>query len=518
MFNKFVQVSFIQKQTKVRTLFFLLLFFCIVPAFAQKTTRIELLGANSLEFDASLGNNARRLIGDVKFKHEDVLMYCDSAYLYSETNSLDAFGKIHIIQDNTDIFGNLLKYNGNTRKADIINNVRMIDKDVTLTTDLLIYDLKNNQAHYPGGGTVVNNANNSTLTSRQGYYYSKSKDFFFKDKVVLINPEYTIHSDTLKYHTTTEVAYFFGPTTIKSEKNLIYCENGWYDTKNEVSQFKKNAYVLTDEQKLYGDSLYYNKATGIGKVFYNVVIIDTVQKFIINSDFATFYEKTNKSVITGNPVLTMIMETDSLFLKADTLFSEFDDSTNTYRVLHAYHNSKFYKSDMQGICDSLVYNFRDSIINLYHNPILWSKENQMLADFITIKTADGKIQAMELQNEAFIISQEDTLFFNQIKGKNITATFSNNELYRIDAKGNGETIYFTREDNGDMFGMNKAQSSELLIYLKENNIEKISFLKNPEAILYPIEDAPKDELTLKNFKWKADIRPASREEITQRKK
>ena len=504
---------------KKRTLRFFFQFLVLCSIFitqissAQKNKKIEILNANTLEYDQSLGNNARKLIGDVAFKHEGAIMKCDSAYLYSESNSMDAFGNVHINQGDTiNIYGDTLKYNGNSKNAELLGNIRFIDKDMTLITSHLNYDLKNSMGYYFGGGTITSLANQNKLTSQQGYYYSKNKELFFKEKVVLINPEYEIYSDTLKYHTTTEISYFLGPTIIQSKDNLIYCENGWYDTQKDISQFKKNAYIITKEQKLQGDSLYYDRNNGIGKAFKNVQITDTIKDFIINGDYAIHYEKENNSIITGNTMLTMIMESDSLFLHADTLKATYD-STKTDRIIYAYHKTKFFKRDLQGMCDSLVYTFIDSTIRLYKDPVLWSEENQMIAEHIQVKTSDGKVQYLKLDRAAFIISQEDSTRFNQVKGKNMMATFLDNELYKVDVTGNGQTIYYLREDKGELFGVNKAESSDLTIYIKENAVDKISFINKPEATLYPIDKLPAEETILKDFVWKIEFRPLSKQDI-----
>jgi lipopolysaccharide export system protein LptA len=492
-----------------------ILLFPIIALAQGKTTKIELLGANSLEYDVRLGNNAKRLIGDVRFKHEGVLMNCDSAYLYSENNSLDAFGNVYINQgDTVHLYGDILKYYGNSRKAEVLRNVRLIDNDMTLASNNLTYDMKKDLGYYTGGGTMISKQND-TLISKIGYYYAKPKEFFFKDDVVLINPEYRIDSDTLKFNTVTEIAYFFGPTFIRSKENLIYCENGWYDTKKDISQFRRNAYLETKEQKLQGDSLYYDRKLGIGKAFKNVIITDTINKYIINGDHAIHLEKEDKSTIVGRPMMTMIMENDSLFLHADTLYAEMD-SLKEHRIIHAYHHSKFFKDDMQGSCDSLVYSMQDSLIRMFKMPILWSLENQMTAEFIKIKTADGKVGHMYMETNGFIISQEDSLKYNQIKGKNILATFMDNKIYRIDADGDGETIYFTREDDGTIFGMNHAKSKKLLIYVKENAIQSISFVGKPDANMFPIEEVENSQLQLKDFKWLDEFRPKSKEDIFKR--
>lgn len=481
--------------------------------FAQKKTKVELLNANTLEYDESLGKNVRRLIGDVRLKHEDALMTCDSAYMYSETNSFDAFGNVHIYQgDSVQLFGDSLKYNGNTRKAQLNGNVKLIDKDMTLTSTNLNYDMKTKMGYYHSGGTIVSNKNNINLKSNQGYYYTNSKEFFFKDKVVLKHPQYEMFSDTLKYNTFTEITYFYGPTRIISDSNLIYCENGWYDTRKDVSQYSRNAYLFSKEQKLYGDSLHYDRKAGVGRAFRNVTIIDTVQKIMVNGNYAIHYEKENRSLVTGKTMLTMMFESDSLFLHSDTLLSVFD-STQTHRTLFAFHKVKFYKNDMQGKCDSLVYTMQDSLIRLYFDPVLWSDENQLTAEYIEIKMHDGKAEKLEMVNTSFIITQEDSVKFNQIKGKNMTGYFENNQLSFVDVREDGETVYYAKEDKGGYIGVNKAMSTDIRIYLEDKAVNKITFFKKPKATLYPLEEVKAEELILNGFNWRSAIRPKSKEEI-----
>jgi lipopolysaccharide export system protein LptA len=365
---------------------------------------------------------------------------------------------------------------------------------------------------YYGGGTIVSNKNNINLKSNQGYYYTQSKEFFFKDKVVLKHPQYEMFSDTLKYNTFTEITYFYGPTKIISDSNLIYCENGWYDTRKDISQYSKNAYLFSKEQKLFGDSLHYDRKLGVGKAFKNITIIDTVQKIMVNGNYAIHYEKENRSIVTGKAMLTLMFDSDSLFLHADTLLSIFD-STQTHRTLFAYHKVKFFKNDMQGKCDSLVYTFQDSLIRLFNDPILWSDENQLTAEYIEIKMHDGKAEQLEMKNTAFIITQEDTIKFNQIKGKNMTGYFENNQLSFVDVREDGETVYYAKEDNGSYIGVNKAASENIRIYLEDKVVNKITFLKKPKATLFPLDQVKAEELILSGFNWRSTIRPKTKEEI-----
>lgn len=519
-------------------------------AVTKEGKKIQLIHANSLEYDKSKGD-ARRLIGNVEFEHNGVHMYCDSAYLF-ENNSLEAFSNVHIRQgDSLHLYGDFLKYNGNDRKAEVQKNIRMTDRDMTLTTDFITYDLKESVATYTTGGKIVSKAN--TLTSQYGYYYSNSRMLAFKKNVVLTNPQYVMNCDTLLYNVESKVAFFQGPTTIKSSDNLIYCENGFYDTNRDVSQFNKNAYIVTREQRLKGDSLYYDRKKGYGKAMRNVSIRDSAQNIYITGNLAEHFEESENSIVTGNAVLMQQFDGDTLYLHADTLRSAYANNKGQvrslplreavavkgkskkdkkekkepkiikpelrvdtlgypHRVLFAYHKVKFFKEDMQGKCDSLVYSYLDSTMRLYKLPVIWSEVNQLTGEQMAIGISGGKIRSMEMKNNAFIASQEDSTKYNQIKGKTIRGYFVNNELHKIRVEGNGQTIYFPKDKNS-IIGVNKAVCSDILIYMNDNKVEKITFINQPEATLYPPGELSGKDLVLEDFSWRGSERPMQKKDI-----
>jgi len=324
-----------------------------------------------------------------------------------------------------------------------------------------------------------------------------------------------MNTDTMLYNTMTEVSYFYGPTTITSDENFIYCENGWYDTQKDKSLFKENSYIITKEQILKGDSLFYDRETDFGLAYGNVSIKDTVQNMIIEGEYGEFKKKKGFSFVTDSAQAIMINENDSLFLHSDTLWINFDSAQNVEN-LFGYYKTKFYREDMQGMCDSLVYDFADSTIFLFKEPVLWSDENQLTADSIRLALANNQIDTLALINSAFIISMDDTIHrntFNQIKGKIMTGYFRENELRRINVTGNSETIYFVREEDGGLIGINKTVSSDMQIFLENNEIMTITYIKDPDAHLYPEKELTKEELFLRNFKWIEDRRPLKKEDI-----
>lgn len=482
---------------------------------AQNTTKVLLQQADNLKYNKDLGEDLRRVIGNVIFEHDGALLYCDSAYFYELANSVEAFGDIRIKSSDTlNIYGEKLVYDGNTRIANLTGNVKLVDKQTVLKTEHLIYDRNLNVSYYNSGARITNKENK--LTSIIGYYYTSRKEFFFKEQVVLVNPDYTMKCDTLLYNTLSRTSFFKGPTTITGKENNIYCENGWYNTRLDISQFNKNARLVSNERITEGDSLYYDRNLGIGKAFRNVTIRDTIKNVIIKGNKAWYDEKQGFAMMTDSAQSIMTEKNDSLFLHGDTLYAVFDTATQETRDVKAYHGVRFYRTSMQGLCDSLIYKYSDSTLCMYHNPVVWAESNQLTADSIRVWITNNEPDSMMLYNTSFIVSLKDSLQFDQVKGKNMRGFFNDNQLVRVNVLSNAETIYYAKEDDGDMIGINFAAASEMIITLKDKKIERIKYLTSPEATLRPESDVVPMERKLKGFEWLETKRPVSPIDIFRR--
>jgi lipopolysaccharide export system protein LptA len=495
--------------------FHLLLIFFISSflSYSQDTTRIQLERADSWEYDQSIMVDVQRITGNVIMSHDSAYLYCDSAYLNDEKNNVVAYGNVHIkISDTLNLFGDSLKYDGNTKVARIFSNVKLIDNQTVLTTDTLVFDRKTQIAQYDYWGKIVNDKNN--LVSKHGYYYTDKKEFFFKEKVILINPDYIINSDTLMYNTVTEVSYFLGPSTIVSKDKIdsIYCEKGWYDTRFDKARFRKNSIIWHEDQYLTGDSLYYERKSGFGQAFNHALLADTTQNILLMGNYGELQRRKGFAFMVDSAVAVMIDKKDSLFMHSDTVKAIFDTSERI-KTVHCYYKMKFFRDDLQGMSDSLVYHAADSTVTMYREPVVWSGKNQLTADSITLTIRNGQADSLKMYNTAFIISEDDTNKFNQIKGRNIKAKFRNNELYKINVIGNSETIYYVREEDSTLIGINKALSSDMIIFLEKNQVNSITYLQNPSAVLYPEKDISPYDLKLKNFKWLKTNRPLVKEDI-----
>jgi len=488
----------------------------LVPreAFSQDTPakrKVEILHSDEMEYDRLADRSRNKLNGNVRLKHNDLFMICDSAWYYDETNQVFAFSNIHIWQGDTiHIWGQYLSYNGDTGKAVMTDSVELADKEMRLFTREIDYDVNTQVAVYDDGGRILNGDN--TLTSVVGIYYSDRKMLHFRDSVRIVNPDYVMHADTMRYDTHNEIAWFAGPTEVTGDSIYLYCENGWSDTRNDVSQLMINAVLDNREQRISGDTLWYDERTGEGEGFGNVVIVDTTDNIMAGGAYSWYVKRPERFLLTGSPWFRLFADDDTLTLRSDTLraIPQADTAGVSHRLLKAYFGCTMFSREMQGRCDSLSYSFMDSVIRLYYDPIVWSRENQLTADSISLFTKESKADHMELYNNAFVVSEVDSTRFDQISGKNLSGYFVDNQLHQIKVTGNGEAIYYVVDGN-ELVGVNRARSATIEIFIEDGKIAEIYQNQSPDGTLDPPLKRPDAEMRLDGFRWHPELRP-SREE------
>jgi lipopolysaccharide export system protein LptA len=501
----------------VRLLLLLFVIFSVPSVFAQQKVRkiINIESAEYLLYDESVISNAQRLIGNVKLSHNNMVLFCDSAWSYTTSNSVDCFGNVHIISNDTlHMYANTINYNGDESLAKSRGNVILKDPKLTLTTDSLDFDSKNEIGYYNNWGKIVDSTN--TLTSMVGVYYSKNNEMFFRDSVKLVNDDYVMTSDTMKYNTQTEVVHILGPTHIIGDSSYLYSENGWFDTKNNTTELLKNSTIRKGDTQLEGDYIFYNDNTGEGNAKGNVIINDYKNSVIVAGNKATYNDFSQYAFITDSALFVQYYQNDSLFLHADTLYTQPDTTAKDQKMVTTYRNVRFFKTDMQGICDSLVYFTKDSTIQLHINPVLWSENDQMTANYIELINNSVPPSMVYLKENSFIIQELDSAKYNQIKGKDMEGFIAESKLYRINVSGNGQSIYYPA-DNKSYIGMNKAESSNIILYLADNKIRRISFIKSPIGTLKPILEQVDPQSKLEGFKWLGSERPINKLDIFRNK-
>lgn len=494
-----------------RIFFFILLL--LITAFtlqAQEKKKILLKSADVLEFDSEINPNVQMLKGNVVFQHKENYMYCDSAYLYINQNTMDAFGNVHIrASDTTNLYGEKLHYDGDSRIAVIEGDVELIDNQIILRTDKLTYDLEEHTAFYLDGG-VIEDPNNR-LNSTKGYYNSDSKEFFFKDDILVEGNNFNMVSDSLMYNTITEMVNFYGNTKIISDSTTIYCHSGWYDTEKDITRLHGRVVMYNGSSVLEGDTLYYERRTGVGQAFKNVSYRDTTENIMLVGQYGVF-NKADSSVLATDSAVFMYWEgTDTLYLHGDTLYS-FKD-TLSKRNIRVHYNVRFYRHDMQGVCDSLYYSENDSLMRMYVEPVLWLDSSQLSADYMHFKVDRSEIRSLFMDKNAFIISHVENENYQQIKGARMYGYFVDSELDRLDVKGNAETIYFIEDDDGTKTGINKSTCAEMRIYFINREVDLVNMLGNPNGTIYPYEKLSQSERILSGFRWLEYLRPNSPDDV-----
>ena len=477
---------------------------------APKRTKVYLEHANTLSFDKERNADAQILNGDVCFRHDSSYMYCDSAYFFEATNSLEAFSNVRMEQGDTlFVYGNYLFYDGNTRIAYLRENVRMENGQVTLFTDSLNYERMPDIGYYFEGGLIVDSLNQ--LSSFYGQYSPSTKLAIFNDSVRLENERFTLYSDTLHYRTDTKIATILGPSVIVSDSGTIYSSRGWYDTVNDMSMLLDRSQVVSGDRVLTGDSIAYDRKVGFGEAFGGMSIQDTARHVTLEGEYGFYDERTDYAFATDSARFLEYSQGDTLFLHADTLRMVTIDST--YREIKAYYGVRFYRTDLQGVCDSMQFNTRDSVLYMFTEPIVWNEQYQIFGDTILIFMNDSSIDRAHVKQFAFAIQQVDSVSFNQLKGNDLMAYFEGQAVRRIDVSGNAESIFFPMEKDGSMVGMNETKSGFLTMWLKENKLDRLKIWPSPMGTMTPIPDLTPEQKFLKDFSWFDYIRPKDKTDI-----
>ena len=478
-----------------------------VPA---KKTKVYLIHTNTLSFDKAVKPDAQILNGDVCFRHDSSYMYCDSAYFFEQTNSLEAFSNVRMEQGDTlFVYGDYLFYDGNMQVAYLRENVRMENGQVTLFTDSLNYERIPNIGYYFEGGLIVDSLNQ--LSSFYGQYSPETKLAVFNDSVRLENTDFTLYSDTLHYDTQSKIATILGPSVIVSDSGTIHTSRGWYDTVNNTSLLLDQSQVESGGKILIGDSIFYNRDTGMGEVYGNMSLIDTAQHVTLQGEYGYYNEQTGYAFATDSARFLEYSQGDTLFLHADTLQMVTVDSI--YREIKAYYGVRFYRTDMQGVCDSMQFNTRDSVLYMYTEPVLWNEQYQLYGDTIAIYMNDSTIEYAHVIQFAFAAQHVDSSYYNQLKGNDLKAYFEGQAVHQIDVAGNAESIFYPLEKDGAKVGMNETKSGFLTIWVKDNKLDKLKIWPSPVGTMTPIPDLKPDQKMLKDFYWFDYLRPKNKDDI-----
>lgn len=454
--------------------------------------------------------------GQVYIVHEGVEMWCDQAFVYLKDNFVKAYGSVKITQgDTVSMNSKYAEYNGNTQFAFASGDVILTEPKTTLQTDTLYFDRTKQQAYYRTGGTVRDTS--SVLTSRAGRYFAESKKYQFLSNVKIVNPKYTVNSNQLDFYSETGDAYLYGPSTIVSETSTVYCERGYYDTRGDTGYFVKNSKVDYENRTLYGDSIYFDRNKSFASATNNIRVLDTINRSVIRGHYAEVFRELDSVYITKRAVAITVRDNDSIYVHADTLQVTGKPDN---RIVKGFYRARLFKpgknddGPTSGKCDSIYVNEKKGITKLLRNPVLWSGENQMTGDTIHIlsDTITDKLDTLKVFKNAFLV-QKDSLGYNQVKGETLIGLFTDNELDTVNINKNTQVIYYSRNDNDELVGINNTVSSSIQMYMEAQQITGIRFIKNADGKIYPPSMLPENARILPGFQWRGDERLYSVEDL-----
>jgi len=448
----------------------------------------------------------------VYFNHDGIEVWCDQALFYQADEFFKAYGNVKMVQgDTVTLTSKYAEYNGITQFAFASEDVVLTSPSNTLLTDTLFFNREKQESYYRSGGIVKDSTN--TIESIIGRYYMEREKYAFRKDVVVTNPDYIINTDILDFYTETGHAYLYGPSTITGEQSKIYCEKGFYDTQKDEGHFQQNANVDYDTRNLKGDSIYFRQLDNFASATNNIVVTDTVNHSIVKGHYAEMYKDLDSLFITKNPIASSLQDKDSVHIASEIILLTGPDEN---RIVRAYNDARIFKTDLSGKADSIWSSESIGLTKMITEPILWAEESQITGDTIHLisNLETNKLDTLKVFDNAFMVMKDSIEGYNQVKGKEMYALFNeDNEIHEVNFIKNTETIYYVREDDGELVGIDKALSSAIKLNLESNEITDIWYYETVDSKLYPEEDFPPNFRRLKGFLWRGDETIRSKEDL-----
>jgi len=478
--------------------------------------RVYLKHADMLRFN-QYGEHAGAQIlnGNVAFLHKGALLTCDSAYFYQESNSFKAFGHVKMRQGDTlSLTSDYAFYDGDNQMAEARHNVLLRHRGTKLYTDSLNYDRLYNIGYFFEGGKMVDR--NNVLVSDWGEYDTETRKAVFNYNVNLRNPKFTLTTDTLHYDTRTSLANIVGPSVIRSKESVIHTSDGYYNTYTGRARLYGRSTMSNKGKEITGDSLFYDEKRGISQGYRNVIYKDTQKKNELHCNYLWYNEKNGFAFATENPVMMEYSQKDTLFVHSDTIkvITYHLNTDSVYRTAHCYNKVRAFRNDVQAVCDSLVYNTKDSCMTMYRDPIAWSGDRQLLGEEIQVFMKDSTIDRAHIINQALTAElMPDKEHYQQLSSKEMFAYFTKGQITQTEAIGNVRSIYYPVDDkDSTLMGLVYIETDTMKMFMRDRQLQKI-WTSKTDGTWYPMTQIPPERYKLDGFTWFDYIRPINKDDI-----
>ena len=478
--------------------------------------RVYLKHADMLRFN-QYGEHAGAQIlnGNVAFLHKGALLTRDSAYFYQESNSFKAFGHVKMRQGDTlSLTSDYAFYDGDNQMAEARHNVLLRHRGTKLYTDSLNYDRLYNIGYFFEGGKMVDR--NNVLVSDWGEYDTETRKAVFNYNVNLRNPKFTLTTDTLHYDTRTSLANIVGPSVIRSKESVIHTSDGYYNTNTGRARLYGRSTMSNKGKEITGDSLFYDEKRGISQGYRNVIYKDTQKKNELHCNYLWYNEKNGFAFATENPVMMEYSQKDTLFVHSDTIkvITYHLNTDSVYRTAHCYNKVRAFRNDVQAVCDSLVYNTKDSCMTMYRDPIAWSGDRQLLGEEIQVFMKDSTIDRAHIINQALTAElMPDKDHYQQLSSKEMFAYFTKGQITQTEAIGNVRSIYYPVDDkDSTLMGLVYIETDTMKMFMRDRQLQKI-WTSKTDGTWYPMTQIPPERYKLDGFTWFDYIRPINKDDI-----
>lgn len=489
---------------------------------SKQDERVYLIHSDELFYDIHGPNPDAQIVkGNVSFRHKGGNLTCDSAYFYDQQNSVRAMGNVHYWEGDTlSLTCDRGFYDGQLQMMEARQNVVLKHNKQTLYTDSLNYDRIYSNAYFYDGGKLVDA--NQQLVADWGTYNTAEKNATFYYNVVLVSDRQRVETDTLHYDTNTSLAHVVGPSVVYQDSIIVHTDDGYFDNNEGKSRLYSRSTVEKDSKAITGDSLFYDKETGDAVGYGNVVYVDKENKNELHGDYMQYNENTGYGYATLRAVVKDYSQGDTLYVHGDSikLYTYNIDTDSVYRLVHCFNNVRAFRIDMQAICDSLVGDSRDSCMTMYHDPVVWNGERQVLGEVIKVYMQDSTIRDAHVVGQALSVEKcDEENHYNQISSKVMDAYFVDGNVRRVVATGNVQAIYYpVEEEDSTLMLLNYTETDTLRMYISpERQLEKIWTCKHVSD-MYPMTQIPPDKYKLTQFVWHEELRPRSKEDIFVHKK
>ncbi len=500
-------------------------------------------------------------------------------YFHAKTDDVFLSENVSVSNSEFSLKSDTLKFNATSKIVTFLAPTIILLDSARVYTEQGYYDINNKRADFYSSPQYVKKTKKAWANFIR--YNGKLKEILLMGNAYVEDTASLAFASIIRYNEKTEVTTLSGSAFIRDKNRTITGDTVVYDALKETYSTRGRTHIVDGAQILEADQVDYDTDREIGSAKGRVIWQDTLERIIIQCHFVEHSDKTKylkavggfdtTTVIQdslqvvvpkGRPLLIKLMESDSLFVSADTLLSlrpsdlvKRDTSTKTRtpapgsllidtsavakdtivalesfaestakekkeeeRIILAYREVRIFKNDMQAVCDSLSYSRADSMFRLYKKPFIWADQSQFRSDTVIMLLANNRIDQALLRNESFIVTSPNNSVYNQIKGRNSIASFTDGKVSSVRVEGNSQSVYYVLDDDNKYIGVNKTECSDMKLVFTNNDVTRIVFYDQPKSSLTPMKSADLEALKLPGFSWDAALRPKSVEDISRVKK